>query len=187
MSIEFACTACGRRIKAPEELAGKKARCPQCQAVVEVPPQVLEAELAPPAAITAAPTDGGLVPEPMGGADGGDEARRPCPMCGELIVATAVKCRYCGEIFDEVLRGKRDEKSWIDQQFADTSMLVLVVAPLCCNLFALIFAVVGVATCQHPTARRNAFILLAISIVWIAVWFLISLTGTLENPRGGFR
>jgi hypothetical protein len=30
--------------------------------------------------------------------------RRPCPACGEAIVATARKCRFCGEIFDPALR-----------------------------------------------------------------------------------
>lgn len=32
-------------------------------------------------------------------ADGGagGRKRRPCPMCGEMIVATAQKCRFCGE------------------------------------------------------------------------------------------
>ena len=38
-------------------------------------------------------------------ADGEDESdRRPCPMCGEMVKASAAKCRYCGEIFDEDLR-----------------------------------------------------------------------------------
>src|SRR5688572_6415637 len=32
--------------------------------------------------------------------------RRPCPACGEAIVATAQKCRFCGEIFDPALRPK---------------------------------------------------------------------------------
>lgn len=29
------------------------------------------------------------------------EVRRPCPMCGELIVASAVICRFCGETVDK--------------------------------------------------------------------------------------
>jgi molecular chaperone DnaK (HSP70) len=31
------------------------------------------------------------------------EERKPCPMCREMILANAVKCRFCGEIFDESL------------------------------------------------------------------------------------
>src|SRR5580765_5203332 len=34
--IRFSC-ACGRSLKAPEELAGKKSRCPACAAAVVVP------------------------------------------------------------------------------------------------------------------------------------------------------
>jgi hypothetical protein len=33
--------------------------------------------------------------------------RRPCPACGELIAPAAVKCRFCGEIFDASLKGNR--------------------------------------------------------------------------------
>ncbi len=32
------------------------------------------------------------------------DGRRPCPMCGEMIVAGAAKCRYCGEVFDSTLK-----------------------------------------------------------------------------------
>src|SRR5437868_5005649 len=37
MHITFDCTACGRNLRVPESLAGKKARCPHCQGVVAVP------------------------------------------------------------------------------------------------------------------------------------------------------
>jgi predicted RNA-binding Zn-ribbon protein involved in translation (DUF1610 family) len=35
----------------------------------------------------------------------GDAERRPCPMCREMIVATAAKCRFCGQVFDPRARG----------------------------------------------------------------------------------
>src|SRR5262249_4537250 len=38
------------------------------------------------------------------GGAGGEEQRRPCPMCGEMILVSAVKCRFCGEIFDPALK-----------------------------------------------------------------------------------
>ena len=40
---------------------------------------------------------------------GGD--RKPCPMCGEMIAASAVKCRYCGHYLDPSLAPKRGSGS----------------------------------------------------------------------------
>jgi ribosomal protein L40E len=37
--------------------------------------------------------------------------RRPCPMCGEMIPVAAVKCRFCGDVFDETLKRKKKRKS----------------------------------------------------------------------------
>ena len=34
------------------------------------------------------------------------ESRRPCPQCGEMIVAGAAKCRFCNAVFDPRLRGR---------------------------------------------------------------------------------
>jgi hypothetical protein len=37
MPIEFACNLCGKSLKAKDEAAGKRTRCPYCQGVVTVP------------------------------------------------------------------------------------------------------------------------------------------------------
>jgi hypothetical protein len=36
--------------------------------------------------------------------------RTPCLACGEMIVRGAAKCRFCGEIFDPVLKQKQRKK-----------------------------------------------------------------------------
>ena len=36
-TIEFHCTGCGRALKVPASAAGKRASCPQCNAIVQVP------------------------------------------------------------------------------------------------------------------------------------------------------
>lgn len=37
MAIQFACSACGQILQTPDQTAGKKTRCPKCQAVMAVP------------------------------------------------------------------------------------------------------------------------------------------------------
>src|SRR5690242_19935506 len=115
MPISFSCQRCGKKLKAPDNAAGKTSKCPGCGSPVTCPEPVYDAELvdAPPGGLdpygdldTDKPyamvePSPGVAPE--GEAPSG-EARRPCPMCGEMIVATAAKCRYCGEIFDPTLK-----------------------------------------------------------------------------------
>jgi hypothetical protein len=36
---------------------------------------------------------------------------KPCPMWGEQIQDVAVKCRYCGEVFDSALKAKSRAKA----------------------------------------------------------------------------
>ena len=113
MSISTECPECGKRLKAPDSAAGRKAKCPQCGAAVPIPEPVYDAEEVFDAEIAgdeetvyeSEDEDGyrlGQVPArpPVPASD-----RRACPMCGEMIKASAVKCRYCGEVFDESLKG----------------------------------------------------------------------------------
>ena len=37
MPIEFRCTSCSKLLRTPDEIAGKKAKCPQCETIVDVP------------------------------------------------------------------------------------------------------------------------------------------------------
>jgi predicted RNA-binding Zn-ribbon protein involved in translation (DUF1610 family) len=115
MSISFQCPQCGKKLKAPDEAAGKSSSCPGCGGKVTCPEPVYDAELfdesQPPAGLDPyADLDEGKpygVAEPQPGAAASAEGRRPCPMCGEMILTTAAKCRYCGEVFDSTLkRGK---------------------------------------------------------------------------------
>jgi predicted RNA-binding Zn-ribbon protein involved in translation (DUF1610 family) len=128
MPISFSCPRCGKNLKAPDNAAGKSSKCPGCGSPVTCPEPVYDAELVEPASGgpdpyadldedkpygLAGPSPGAPpAPEPSG------EARRPCPMCGEMIVATAAKCRYCGEIFDSALKKakKKGKKYSADEE-----------------------------------------------------------------------
>ena len=46
MPIEVTCGGCSRRLRVPDRTAGKKIKCPKCEAVIEVPDPQAEAESA---------------------------------------------------------------------------------------------------------------------------------------------
>lgn len=103
--IKVSCSACGAKLNAKDSLAGKRIKCPSCGTPVQIPDpgaeEVYDAEEV---------GDGGEFD--FGGIDpdAGEqvEDRKPCPACGEMIMRSAVKCRYCGEVFDTTL--KRDRR-----------------------------------------------------------------------------
>jgi predicted RNA-binding Zn-ribbon protein involved in translation (DUF1610 family) len=117
MSISVKCEACGKTLKAPDTAAGKKAKCPSCGEVVKIPnvEVIYDAEEVSEDDADAAESD------PFSGIDSYDspalepsDIRKPCPVCGEMIVSNAAKCRYCGEIFDPKLKkaaAKKKSKS----------------------------------------------------------------------------
>ncbi len=53
MAIEVPCPRCGKLLRAPDELAGKSGRCPECDNSVPIP-----------LAATGAPAAGGAAPDP---------------------------------------------------------------------------------------------------------------------------
>ena len=78
--------ACGAKIKLPGTIkAGQRLRCPKCSGVVTVPesanPAEEEMRFEEVPASSASPT-------------------KSCHYCGETILATARKCKHCGEFVD---------------------------------------------------------------------------------------
>src|SRR5688500_19301252 len=93
---------------APDNAAGKKAKCPKCGGAIEIPTPVIEEEeilddeVAEDQPASIYDEDEFEVEPPV--ALPKVEDRKPCPMCGEMIQKNAVKCRHCGEVFDPLLR-----------------------------------------------------------------------------------
>ena len=115
MPIRMNCPSCGKALSAPDASSGKKAKCPDCGQLMVVPEAVHEAESVETAgagpAAGAAPASGGAMPA-MGEPD-----RRPCPVCGEMIVAGAAKCRFCNAVFDPMLKSAQGRGSGKGNEF----------------------------------------------------------------------
>ena len=128
MPITFYCPRCNKMLRAPEAAAGKSSQCPGCGVMVTCPEPVYEAEVIlvtpkkSPAQKSAPKSPPPRQPPPVNpyadldddkpyalvnpppAAEAAAETRRPCSVCGEMILSTAVKCRFCGEVFDAVLK-----------------------------------------------------------------------------------
>lgn len=87
------CTSCKTRLKvAATVVPGKKVKCPKCSQLITVP--------APAAADPGYEVvREGHVPAPQPPTTLAP-AVKACPYCGEQVMASAVKCRHCGEFFD---------------------------------------------------------------------------------------
>jgi hypothetical protein len=81
--IKFDCPKCGKSLAIDEQGAGRNVQCPECSQAITVPqkPVAVPPPPAPP------------IPEPS-------PQHKPCPFCGESILATARKCKHCGEFLD---------------------------------------------------------------------------------------
>ena len=186
MPISVRCPSCGKKLKAPDSAAGKRAKCPQCGNAIKVPERVYDAEEV---------VDEADDYEDYEDYQDGDshsfgvneyetpavETRRPCPMCGEMIVAKAAKCRYCGEIFDATLKRKKKKKkkrrrssSYFDDDEMTAFDWFLCIA--CSN----IGCIVGiVALCSGNSSRGGKMIGLSImfNVIWGVVFNVLSNLG----------
>jgi predicted RNA-binding Zn-ribbon protein involved in translation (DUF1610 family) len=136
--IKATCTSCKTQFNAPDNAAGKRTKCPKCGGVIQIPTpapkeEVFDAIEEPPRSPF---TDEDFEIEKPAPAEvpavGGD--RKPCPMCGEMIQKDAVKCRYCGEIFDPVLKKQQKKAQRGSADGEDMTTGDWVVAILCSGI-----------------------------------------------------
>ncbi len=166
MPIKVTCSACGVTLSTPDSSAGKTGKCPKCGHQLKIPPakveeEVLEAEDA---------LLGGLTEEELSAGEVSQDQRRPCPACGELIVRGAVKCRYCGEIFDADLKKKEQKKlkkAAATEEDSDLSGGEWVVAILCSNIGCIMGIIWMVQS--KPKGKKMLLASLAAQGFWIVV------------------
>lgn len=180
MTMRLVCPGCGKNLQAPDSVAGKPLKCPSCQHVFTAPESVVDAEPTGREEVTAAPPaqarqraeeETGYTPER---AEGGEEERRPCPMCGEMIKAEAAKCRFCGEIFDPELRRIEKRKAQrakgadidLDMTGGDWALAIL------CSGIGCILGVVWLIQ-GKPKGGKMLGVSFLFSLFWSAIRFAI--------------
>ena len=99
MPISVSCPQCGKVLQARESAAGKRSTCPDCGNIVTIP-ELDEGLLGHAEKIA-----DDLVARADNDASDGD--RKPCPLCGEMIAKSAVKCRFCNEFLDPAMRASQ--------------------------------------------------------------------------------
>lgn len=75
--------------------------------------------------------------------------------------------------------------SWIERQFKNTNIVVLILGSFCCQPIPLIFGIVGIAMSKDPQARQRAIIMTAISGVIVLIVVILNIAQFALLQQGG--
>jgi DNA-directed RNA polymerase subunit M/transcription elongation factor TFIIS len=194
MPISFECPHCGKKLKAPDSASGKQSPCPRCGHLVNCPEPVVDAEVVE---ITMEPIEDELDPYGIADQDAGEsvmprmaaepaaDGRRPCPMCGEMIVTTAAKCRFCGEVFDATLKKatakkkKKKQHSHDDEVLSGLEMLVGIFCAGIGCICGIVYMIQG-----KPKGIKLLGLSIMMAIVWNVVRFFVIQSLSPNGPGG---
>ncbi|QDT74637.1 TFIIB-type zinc ribbon-containing protein [Lacipirellula limnantheis] len=177
MPIQVTCPSCQTTLKTADSSAGKRAKCPKCGGIIEIPAAppapaddeyALEAEHNPLAGFSDEELSNG--PATPAASD-----RKPCPACGEMIVRDAVKCRFCGEVFDPVLKKQEQKARQATGEGADMTTGDWVVAILCSGIgciAGIIWMIQG-----KPKGKKMLLVSLAVQGFWLIIQVLAAIGG----------
>ena len=164
MPISVKCCDCGKALKAPDALAGKKAKCPDCGAVVAVPKVSEGPEMnggLQEASFDELEEDGtDVAPE-------GNTARKPCPMCGELIAAASAKCRFCGETLSSTIRS-RERQSTSTVVANQVTGADIAICALCFPIGCIV-GIVAIITGQPARGLKMIGLAIVMPFLWGAI------------------
>ncbi len=133
--IEITCPNCGREGRVPESFAGRKTKCPSCNAAIDIPD--------PHAALD-------LAEEEEEEDDG-----RECPDCGAELRRKARKCRACGLRFDRRGRPIDDDEKEFKGPPPDNHMGKAIFSLVCCCWPLGIVAVINAAQVSSKWAAGD--------------------------------
>jgi phage FluMu protein Com len=166
MPVKVQCPQCSKTLQIQDANVGKQVRCPACKNVFRAEP--------PEDAVMPASEVEEVAPAPV--------RRRPAPPPEEEEYEEEEqprRRRRRDEDEDDedldVRRRPRRQMGWLDHQFADTNIVILVLFSLCCGIIALVFGIAGVAGCSDPVAKRNAWTVLIISLISAGVGATVSI------------
>ena len=96
-------------------------------------------------------------------------------MCGEMIVATAAKCRFCGEVFDPTLKKikskKKKKKSYSaeDESLTGSEIAIGILCSVVGCIAGLVWMIQG-----KPKGLKMVGLSIAADIVKSVVWAAIN-------------
>jgi predicted RNA-binding Zn-ribbon protein involved in translation (DUF1610 family) len=176
--IQVTCPSCQTTLKTADSSAGKRAKCPKCGGIIEIPAATPVPPAADEYALEAEPNPlAGFSDEELSSGPAAPAAndRKPCPACGEMIVRDAVKCRFCGEVFDPVLKKQQQKAMKATGEDADLSTGEWVVAILCSGIgciIGIIWMIQG-----KPKGKKMLLVSLAVQGFWFIVQVLLAVAG----------
>jgi predicted RNA-binding Zn-ribbon protein involved in translation (DUF1610 family) len=173
VSIKVTCPSCNASLKTKDSLAGKRAKCPHCGNPIQIPgvagEEVHEAE-------EVGEFDfGGLDPNQGEAVEG----RKPCPMCGEMILEGAAKCRFCGEIFDPELK-KQEKKKAKSSGGADDDNLSVGewLLAIFCSGIGCIFGIVWMIQ-----GKPKGLKMIGVSFLFVIIWNVLRAAIEVANKQ----
>lgn len=164
MPIPVSCPSCQGKFNAPDGSEGKKAKCPTCGATIQIPGAAAAEEIFDAEEVPQPFDDDEYEVEPPVETPATSEPRKPCPMCGEMIAQDAVKCRFCGEIFDPVLRAEAEKQKRVTSGDENLSAFEWVIAILCSGIGCIVGIVYMVQ--GKPKGTKMFLVSFCMQILW---------------------
>jgi hypothetical protein len=92
---------------------------------------------------------------------------------------------YDDDDYDDRPRSRSGEKGPLDNMYANTNIVVLILFGCCCGLIAFVLSLVAFLTAKDPKAKSNAMIVMIVGGVVMILNIVAAVTGQLAQLGGG--